>query len=96
MRSSARQEEICVRTGGDEFVVLAKNYDQAKEEAYMRHIREQLDQALKRAGKNYRITVSIGCFRRTPDAAGSLSIQSEAELFLRSADEAMYLEKQKA
>lgn len=95
MRSSAHREEICIRTGGDEFVVLAKNYSQKLEENYMRLVREQLSQSMRRSGKNYHISVSIGCYRSVPSPAGSTSIQSEAELFLGNADKAMYLEKQR-
>ena len=95
MRSGAREGEICVRTGGDEFVVLAKHYDQAKEAAYIRRVREQIDHSRKRAGKNYQITVSIGCYRKTPASDGALSIQGEAEMFLGEADKAMYREKQR-
>ena len=95
MRSSAKREEICIRTGGDEFVVLAKNYSQKLEETYMRLVREQLSQSVRRSGKNYQISVSIGCYRSMPSPAGSASIQSEAEMFLGNADKAMYLEKQK-
>ena len=94
MRRSAQKEEICIRTGGDEFVVLAKNYDQMMEEKYKRLIREQISQSLRRAGKNYQITVSIGCFRGVPSPTGTASIQSEAEMYLSSADKAMYTEKQ--
>lgn len=93
---SAREGEICVRTGGDEFVVLAKNYDQAKEEAFKRQFREQISQRLRRTGKNYPIAVSIGCFRSVPQHADSASIQSEAELFLSKADKEMYLEKEES
>lgn len=95
MRRSARHEEICIRTGGDEFVVLAKNYDRTMEETYMRLVREQISQSRRRAGKNYQITVSIGCFRSVPAKAGTASIQSEAEMYLSNADKAMYREKQK-
>ncbi len=94
MRRSAQKEEICIRTGGDEFVVLAKNYDQMAEEKYKRLIREQISQSLRRAGKNYQITVSIGCFRSVPSPTGTASIQSEAEMYLNGADKAMYTEKQ--
>ena len=94
MRKSAKQDEICIRTGGDEFVVLAKNYNQTKEAMFMSQVRENIAQALRRAGKHYRFTVSIGCCRRTPDPDGTASIQSEAERYLRSADQAMYEEKQ--
>ena len=94
MRTSARQDEICIRSGGDEFVVLAKNYDQEKAETYARLIREHLSQSLRRMGKNYQFTVSIGCFRSVPAISGEASIQSEAEIFLKNADKAMYMEKQ--
>ena len=95
MKKSALLDEVCIRTGGDEFVVLAKHYDEQKEETYARLVREQIEQALRRAGKNYRVAVSIGCYRSVPDADGAASIQSEAERFLRNADAAMYAEKQK-
>ena len=93
MRDSSHLEEICIRTGGDEFVVLAKHYNPGKEETFMSLVREQIHQRLRRSGKNYSFTVSIGCCRRVPDASGSVSIQSEAEAFLREADQAMYREK---
>ena len=93
MRDSAHLEEICIRTGGDEFVVLAKHYNPGKEETFIRLIREQIQQRLRRSGKNYSFTVSIGCCRRVPGDSGSVSIQGEAEAFLREADQAMYREK---
>ena len=94
MQKSARQEEICIRTGGDEFVVLAKNYDQAKEQQFIRNVREYIAQALRRSGKNYQFSVSIGCYRNVPAPGETVSIQSEAEQYLRNADQAMYEEKQ--
>ena len=42
MQKSAGQDEICIRTGGDEFVVLAKHYDQRKEETYVINQRQFL------------------------------------------------------
>ena len=94
MRKSALTDEICVRTGGDEFVVLAKHYDQEKEERYRRRIREQIDERLEAAGKQYRITVSIGCCRSVPGpVADGVSLQSVAETYLKKADKAMYREK---
>jgi len=93
MKKSAMLDEVCIRTGGDEFVVLAKNYDQEKEETYIRLLRDEISRTVLKAGKHYRVTVSIGCCRKVPDTASMASIQSEAEQFLRSADQAMYLEK---
>ena len=94
MKKSAMLDEICVRTGGDEFVVLAKNYDPMKEETYIRLVRDYINKSIQRAGKNYKITVSIGCYRAVPDPNGAASIQSEAELYLGNADRAMYEEKE--
>ena len=94
MQKSARLDEICIRTGGDEFVVLAKNYDQKKADTYMHMVRETINQSIRRAGKNYQVSVSIGCYRRVPGAEETASIQSEAETYLGKADRAMYTEKQ--
>ena len=94
MQASATQDEICIRTGGDEFVVLAKNYDSVKEWTYINVLREQIDKIRRVAGKHYQITVSIGSYRCVPDPEGVASIQIEAERFLSRADHAMYSEKQ--
>ena len=94
MHKSAKEEEICIRTGGDEFVVLAKNYNQDKEHRFTRSVRDHIAQALRRAGKHYQFTVSIGCCRNVPDPDDTASIQSEAEQYLKNADQAMYEEKQ--
>ncbi len=94
MKQCAAEDEICIRTGGDEFVVLARNYDQVKEFTYINLVREKIEKIRQVAGKNYPITVSIGCYRSVPNPGGVASIQSEAEYYLGKADEAMYAEKQ--
>ena len=93
MRKSAHLDEICIRTGGDEFVVLAKHYDEEKEKTYIRLVREKIDQAMRKAGKNYQVTISIGCYRSVPRRTDKAFMQEEAELFLKKADKAMYKEK---
>ena len=94
MQQSAEEDEICIRTGGDEFVVLAKHYDEVKERLFTALVRERIDRIRQIAGKQYRIDVSIGCYRCVPPPEGVASIQSEAELFLSQADRFMYTEKQ--
>ena len=94
LQRSALEDEICIRTGGDEFVVLAKHYDHRREETYINMVRDQINRNLEMADKHYRITVSIGCFRGIPSPEGVASIQSEAELYLSNADKAMYVEKE--
>lgn len=96
MKKNALDGEICIRTGGDEFVVLAKHYDQEKEEKFHRLVQEGIDGILRDAGKSYQVSVSIGCYRRIPKYTDDVSMQNEAELFLRKADKAMYKEKNSA
>ena len=93
LKKSAYLNEICIRTGGDEFIVLAKHYDQEKEHTFIQLVREKISQSIQNAGKNYQVTVSIGCCRSVPRYTDSASIQNEAELFLKKADKAMYKEK---
>lgn len=93
MKKSAHLDEICIRAGGDEFVVLAKHYDQEKEDTYIQMVRDRISQCIQQAGKNYLVTVSIGCYRSVPRQTDRVSIQEEAELFMRKADKAMYKEK---
>ena len=93
MQKSAHLDEICIRTGGDEFVVLAKHYDQEKEDTYLQLVRERIGQSIRKAGKKYEVTVSIGCYRSVPRHTNPALIQDEAELFLKRADKAMYREK---
>ena len=94
MRLCASDDEVCIRTGGDEFVVLARHYDHVKEFTYTSLVREKIENIRQVAGKQYPITVSIGCYRAVPGPEGVASIQSEAEYFLGKADEAMYIEKE--
>ena len=95
LQKCARLDEICIRMGGDEFVVLAKNYDPKKADVFMRMVRDLINQSTRRAGKNYQISVSIGCYMNVPEKEGFASIQSEAETYLGKADKEMYSEKQK-
>lgn len=93
MKQSALLDEVCVRTGGDEFVVLAKHYDREKEETFIRLVREKIDQQIRKARKNYQVTVSVGCYRSVPGQKDDVSIQEAAELYLKKSDKAMYKEK---
>ena len=93
MKQSALLDEVCVRTGGDEFVVLAKHYDREKEETFIRLVREKIDRQIRKARKNYQVTVSIGCYRSVPGQKDDVSIQEAAELYLKKSDKAMYKEK---
>lgn len=95
MKESAGPDDVCIRTGGDEFVVLAKNYDGEKEAAFVRGLRERIAEKTERDRKDYRITVSVGCCRAVPPEE-EVSVRSEAERYLTAADHAMYREKRRA
>ena len=92
MKQAANSDEICIRSGGDEFVVLAKDYDEAKIERYITDLRHAI--ALKRRtdGKAYDISVSVGCYMQVPTDDG-INPTEAAERFLRFADTEMYIEK---
>ena len=93
MKQCAKENEICVRTGGDEFVMLAPDYTREKADAYIRGVKSAVAGQCARDGKSYTVTVSAGCFARVPAQHDPGSIQHEAEEFLRLADDAMYAEK---
>ncbi len=92
MKKAATHGEICIRSGGDEFVVLAKNYNDEMVEEYLTNLRHGI--ALKRRtdGKAYEISVSIGCYMLTPTEELE-SNPDASEKYLRFADEEMYIEK---
>ena len=105
MRFAATNGEVCLRTGGDEFVVLAKDYSEAKALSYARTLCEYIANHVSRDRKKYPLRVSIGsCIKVPPelssetDADGDGSADEDAiraysEEYLRIADAKMYEEK---
>ena len=96
MRACARDGDICIRTGGDEFVMLSRDCDAQRERGFMREVRQTLDGICARDGKPYAVSVSIGCCRRVPGPDSEACQLYEAEAFLRDADKAMYEEKKRS
>ena len=95
MKFASKDNEVCIRSGGDEFVVLAKNYDEDKVTEFSKTLREYLDNSCKTDKKPFSISVSIGCYIQTPteDEEKASSITDISERYLREADALMYLEK---
>lgn len=105
MRFAATNGEVCLRTGGDEFVVLAKNYNETKATSYARTLCEYIAKHISRDKKKYSFQVSIGSCVKVPPAHlpdealnedGELSedtIREFSEEYLRIADAEMYEEK---
>ena len=60
MNVAATNGEICLRTGGDEFVVLAEDYSEEKANEYILKLREHISKRMERDKKRYALNVSIG------------------------------------
>lgn len=93
LKEAAKNSEICMRTGGDEFVVLAKDYSRDLAEAYKAAFRKCIAQKTERDGKEYAVNVSCGVFMDIPAADTDRSVTDLYERYLRKADVLMYEEK---
>lgn len=92
MTVAAQNGEICLRTGGDEFVVVARDYDMDDVAAYSAKVREHMALRTKRDAKEYSLGVSIGAFIGHPSEDGRGPVELSEE-YMKLADEAMYEEK---
>ena len=93
MKDAAANGEICVRSGGDEFVILAMDYDEEKKNQLIKKIRDNISAYCQKDSKPYDITVSIGCYMATPKHGEISDINDLSEMYLREADRLMYIEK---
>jgi diguanylate cyclase (GGDEF)-like protein len=85
-RQSCRAHETVARMGGDEFVFLIPNPDEADLEARRRRITDDVQEALQNSGLGTRVTASLGVAVFPTDA-------TTAEDLLALADRRMYLDK---
>jgi len=96
MRLASKNGEVCLRTGGDEFVVLAKNYSEEKANEYVKILRDHIDECITRDKKDYNLSVSVGTCIKVPPRECSTDesfLRAFSEEYLRIADAAMYEEK---
>jgi two-component system cell cycle response regulator len=87
LRRTFREADLIARIGGDEFAVLVRSAEANGVEVLRRRLNEQLTDFNRRAGRRYRISISIGFAHR---AAASLT---SIENLLSMADLALYQEK---
>ena len=93
MKEAAQNDEICIRSGGDEFVILAKNYDDKKAEKLCTTIKESIKNKCINDKKPFIVSVSIGCHLQVPPKVTEDGMNTMLEAFLKKADALMYVEK---
>ncbi len=93
MNKAARNNEICFRTGGDEFVILAGDYSEEKAEQYIKQLRNYISDCKKRDGKPYKLDVSVGIYIEAPKGENDMSVLEISENYMKLADVEMYKEK---
>ena len=90
LMSVAREKEICVRSGGDEFFLIGVGaYTHEDEAARAREFTEKVEEVSAQAGKPYAVSASIGCAVFAD--CGKVTLDSA----LSEADERMYRYKVK-
>lgn len=75
---------MCARTGGDEFVVLAKNVTEMEGRAWMLKMEKELEKFNKTSEKPYAIHASYGITSRVPEETESM------QQYIKESDEKMY------
>ncbi len=93
MTAASVNGEICLRTGGDEFIVLAKEYSKAKVEQYINRLRQYIEDHVRNDGKAYPVRVSVGSCIRKPSKSDKDLVRELSEEYMKIADSAMYEEK---
>lgn len=88
MNYAAQSGEICVRSGGDEFVVLGCYYDQETLDLFIEDFKQYLEQINSASDRPYQVGCSIGYYMAVPDGNHSPSD------FIKLADANMYKEKE--
>lgn len=78
---------IRARTGGDEFVVVAQNFNEKQGLVCMGKMEKYLDDFNESGEKEYDIHASFGAIRRVPKQEDTL------ESFIKESDEVMYMNK---
>ncbi len=94
LTAAADHGEIGFRTGGDEFVVLGKDYSVHKSESYIAKVRDYIEYHVKTERKPYYpLLVSVGVCIQAVDNGLNVSAGDMSERMLKVADDAMYKEK---
>ena len=93
MMRSADGNEICARAGGDEFIVLAKNYTEEKAKQFIDNVRKIIAKKVLLDNKPYKLEVSAGVHIEYPEKSFEGDAHKIFESCLKDTDRNMYEEK---
>ena len=96
LSSASGDDEVCVRSGGDEFVIVAKNYDQLRAADFIKNVRNHITDKVRAENKHFDVIVSAGIYIADPSKDVKEKQLDEYQLFadyLKIADKSMYDEK---
>lgn len=96
LMAASGDDELCTRAGGDEFVILAKNYDALRAANFVSAVRDFISTKIRSENKRYEVNVSVGFHIAEPAKEDKDERLDEYYLFskyLKIADKAMYEEK---
>ena len=89
LMTAARQNDVCARFGGDEFIVAGSLSSEAEADQYIKDVQSFLDDFNASSGKPYDVSASFGLVSAVPNESITL------DEFIGQADEKMYAEKAK-
>ena len=93
LMSVSEGDEVCARTGGDEFIVLAKNYTEEKALDFIEKVRSVITQKVMLDDKAFKVGFSSGIHVECPDDSAEGDAHKVFERCLKEADASMYSEK---
>ena len=88
IRSAFRRSDVAARVGGDEFAVFCLDTSGDSASSLKDQLREKLEWENRRGGRDYTLSVSIGCAEYVPGEG------EDIEGLMRRADKDMYLQKE--
>ena len=87
MNFAAENGEVCIRSGGDEYIVIGKDYSQTALDRFLQKFEEFIQSANDSADKPYTLGASLGYYMGIPDGVHTV------ENYLKIADDRMYENK---
>lgn len=69
LKAASKDDEICMRVGGDEFVVIGMDYDEQKIVNFIQKFEHEIDEFNEHSGKLFKVDVSYGWSIINPNSA---------------------------